>query len=149
MQGIFLSHFAPPMSSHEHGVPPSYDAHDSLSIRPVSELPIYTLQEGGVAAPPAVPMADLPSPSIPRDATSSLAGASLRPDPKEYTYEIRNYRSKPWAILTLLADPRLSRTTPTFLEGSNIAGSVKLSLSSRDRIESVVIFVSRSKTECS
>ncbi|KAF8201309.1 hypothetical protein K438DRAFT_1821775 [Mycena galopus ATCC 62051] len=47
----------------------------------------------------------------------------------------------PWAMLTLLGHPTLSRTIPTFLEGSNITGSVKLNLRSPDAIKSVVVFV--------
>ncbi|KAJ7916735.1 hypothetical protein B0H13DRAFT_1608981, partial [Mycena leptocephala] len=67
--------------------------------------------------------------------------ASLAQAPKEYSFEIKNYWSKPWATLTLLADSRLSRTIPTFVEGSQIAGSVKLNLRSPDPIKSIAIFV--------
>ncbi|KAJ7097645.1 hypothetical protein C8R44DRAFT_643146 [Mycena epipterygia] len=113
---------------------PPYNNRISLDSRRFSELPTYTLLEDETAA--ALPPSATPSVSAP-----PLASAPLTVDPKEFSYEIKNLRNKPWATLTLLGDPRLSRTTATFLGGSNITGSVKLSLQSRDPIKSIVVFV--------
>ncbi|KAJ7489219.1 hypothetical protein FB451DRAFT_1390385 [Mycena latifolia] len=110
------------MSEHK-AAPPSYTPRSSVASRPVSELPSYALEE----AAPALPPAALTSQNI------SLT--------KEFTSEIKNLRGKPWVTLTLLADPRLGRTMPTFTEGSNITGSVKLSLQNRDPIKSIVVFI--------
>ncbi|KAF7369180.1 hypothetical protein MVEN_00245200 [Mycena venus] len=74
-------------------------------------------------------------------ASPSRRTSALPTTPKEYSYEIKNYFNKPWATLTLLAHPVLSRTTPTFVEGSSITGSVKFNLRSSDPIKSVVVFV--------
>ncbi|KAJ7769685.1 hypothetical protein DFH07DRAFT_735972 [Mycena maculata] len=99
----------------------------------MSLLPIYNLREE------AVTTALTATSALGNVAPSFNTSQSL--DPKEYPYEIRNSWGKPWATLTLLAHPRLSRTTPTFLQGSSIAGSVKLSLSNRERIECIAIIV--------
>jgi hypothetical protein len=47
-----------------------------------------------------------------------------------------------WATLILLGHPILSRTTPTFIDRSDITGSLKLNLRSPDPIKSVTVFVS-------
>ncbi|KAJ6551252.1 hypothetical protein B0H19DRAFT_950840, partial [Mycena capillaripes] len=62
--------------------------------------------------------------------------------PKEYSYGINNFWGKSWATLTLLGDPRLSGTIPTFVEGSPITGSVKLNLQISDPIKSIDVLVS-------
>ncbi|KAJ7041034.1 hypothetical protein C8F04DRAFT_1081365 [Mycena alexandri] len=112
--------------------PPSYNPRESMGIATVSELPTYTLQEEESTSSPTTNSAPAPP-----QATSS-PNLSI---PKEYSYELRNYWSRPWATLTLLGDPRLSRAIPTFVEGSDIVGSVNLNLRNQDPIKSVVIFV--------
>ncbi|KAJ7779258.1 hypothetical protein B0H16DRAFT_1502076 [Mycena metata] len=118
--------------------PPSYNPRESIGITTVSELPTYTFPEDPSAWSPTTnsdvfPPA-FPAPAAPPHPTSS-------PNPKEYSYELKNYWSRPWATLILLADPRLSRAIPTFLGGFNIVGSVNLNLRNQDPIESVVVFV--------
>ncbi|KAJ7779266.1 hypothetical protein B0H16DRAFT_809918 [Mycena metata] len=107
--------------------PPVYNPLDSVASD--FGLPAYSAR-GGVAA--ALP-SDLGANSTP-NATAVAA-------PKDYSYELRNSWGKPWATLTLLADPRFSSTVPTFVEGSDITGSVSLNLRNRDPIKSVVITI--------
>ncbi|KAJ6598271.1 hypothetical protein DFH09DRAFT_55718 [Mycena vulgaris] len=131
--------FAPPMSEPGAVPPSSYNPRSSVASRPVSELPPYTLEADQVVEEEEVPPAftprsvstdPAPSPSIP-----------LTPEPKNFSYELKNLRSKPWVTLTLCADPRLNRTTPTFTDGSSITGSINLSLQKEDGIKSIVVFV--------
>jgi hypothetical protein len=102
--------------------PPSY--HDDL-LELESEPPAYTGQ--GTSAP--------------------LLPTHVQRAPKEFTYDLTSPKGKPWAILTVLGDPVLSKQLPSFREGRNITGSVKLSLESRDSIRAVSISVSI-KIEC-
>jgi hypothetical protein len=114
--------------------PPSYNDLDSPNIQDVGsglELPTYS-RESTSAVSPAL------SPSTAATGSSSPAA----PEPKEYSYEIKNRKGQPWTTLTLLADPRVSGATATFFEGSKIAGSIKLNLHKQDPIQSIVIYVS-------
>ncbi|KAJ6482483.1 hypothetical protein C8R45DRAFT_303002 [Mycena sanguinolenta] len=106
-----------PSAVSQEAPPPSYNPRQTLT----AELPTYDSS----SSPSSSPGPTTAAPTI----------------PKEFSYEIKNYFSKPTATLTLLGHPVLSRTTPTFIEGSNIAGSVKLNLRSSDPITSVVVFV--------
>ncbi|KAJ7267269.1 hypothetical protein C8J57DRAFT_362650 [Mycena rebaudengoi] len=113
--------------------PPSYNDLDSPNIQDVGsglELPTYS-RESTSAVSPAL------SPSTAATGSSSPAA----PEPKEYSYEIKNRKGQPWTTLTLLADPRVSGATATFFEGSKIAGSIKLNLHKQDPIQSIVIYI--------
>ena len=88
-------------------------------LEPPSELPLYT---GPLTVPPPT--------------------QTRQREPKEFNYELTSWKGKPWAILTVLGDPVLSKQLPWFMEGRNIVGSVKLSLESRDPIQAVSISVS-------
>ncbi|KAJ7312876.1 hypothetical protein DFH08DRAFT_1087431 [Mycena albidolilacea] len=109
--GMSLLHEAPP---------PSYDPSEGLAAAADSELPIYS---GCI---------------LPSRCTTSTAQPAA---PKEFSYEIKDYSAKPWATLTLLGHPILSSTTPTFIDRSEITGSLKLNLRSPDPIKSITIFV--------
>ncbi|KAJ7779257.1 hypothetical protein B0H16DRAFT_1448743 [Mycena metata] len=109
--------------------PPSYNPRESISIATVPELPTYTLQEEPSARSPTT-NSDVFPPAFPAPAPPHATSSPNPSVPKEYSYELKNYWSRPWATLTLLADPRLSRAIPTFLGGSDI-----------DPIKSVVVFV--------
>ncbi|KAK7052144.1 hypothetical protein R3P38DRAFT_2858803 [Favolaschia claudopus] len=54
--------------------------------------------------------------------------------PREFSFVLKNFLGKPFATLTLLAHPVLSGTTPTFLEGSDINGALKLNLRTSDPV---------------
>ncbi|KAJ7757430.1 hypothetical protein B0H14DRAFT_2976612 [Mycena olivaceomarginata] len=100
---------------------PSYDGSGNetlLSPGDEGELPAYTRRP---TPPPALQ-------------------ASI---PKEFTYEIggKYLNGAPWAILTVQGDPRLSKASPTIIQGSNVAGSVKLALRSPEAIQAVCILV--------
>ncbi|TFK40192.1 hypothetical protein BDQ12DRAFT_680492 [Crucibulum laeve] len=96
--------------------PPSYSERNPLpELEAHSELPAYTGRS---------------PPTLRRQSSES---------PKEFTYELTR-KSKAWATLTLQADDRLSKTIPTFVEGSNIAGTVKLQLpEDGDAIQTVTV----------
>jgi hypothetical protein len=101
---------------------PSYDGSGNetlLSPGDEGELPAYTRRP---TPPPALQ-------------------ASI---PKEFTYEIggKYLNGAPWAILTVQGDPRLSKASPTIIQGSNVAGSVNLALRSPEAIQAVCILVS-------
>jgi hypothetical protein len=101
-------------------LPPAYSGSLS-SLLPESEtsdLPIYTRRP---TPPPQARTARQPS--------------------KGFTVELSR-KGKAWAVLTMLGDPASSNSVPTILEDSDIAGSVKLTLDSRDAIQSVVVSVS-------
>jgi len=59
---------------------------------------------------------------------------------KDFLSTIEN-RGKTWALLALTADEHLSKNIPTFLEGSPVKGTVKLSLDRPEYIYSVYISV--------
>jgi hypothetical protein len=59
---------------------------------------------------------------------------------KDFLSTIEN-RGKPWAILALTANEPLSKNIPTFVEGSPVKGTVKLSLNRPEYIYSVYISV--------
>jgi len=59
---------------------------------------------------------------------------------KDFLSTIEN-RGKAWALLTLTANEHLSKNIPTFLEGSPVKGTVKLSLDRPEYIYSVYISV--------
>jgi len=59
---------------------------------------------------------------------------------KDFLSTIDN-RGKPWALLTLTANEPLSKNIPTFVEGSPVKGTVKLSLDRPEYIYSVYISV--------
>ncbi|KAL1740289.1 hypothetical protein HDZ31DRAFT_68080 [Schizophyllum fasciatum] len=72
---------------------------------------------------------------------------SRPPSPKTFTYDLTR-KGKTWGTLTLLGDPALSRSTPTFVEpgvegreGARVRGSVALSLESSEAIHSVKVTV--------
>lgn len=98
--------------------PPSYDGLGSLVISRVeqSDLPAYT---PGPTAPPAAAQ------------------------PREFTHEIKNRDGSPRATLLIHGDARLSKDIPTVPEGSDLVGSVMLSLQSPETIQAVCILVSR------
>ncbi|KAJ7351268.1 hypothetical protein DFH08DRAFT_957597 [Mycena albidolilacea] len=102
------------MSLLHEAPPPSYDPSEGLVAAADSELPTYA---GHI---------------LPSTCTTSAAQPAT---PKEFSYEMK------WATLTLLGHPILSRTTPTFIDRSDITGSLKLNLRSPDPIKSVTVFV--------
>ncbi|KAJ7230416.1 hypothetical protein GGX14DRAFT_583168 [Mycena pura] len=111
--------------SEEH--PPSYFSRDSF----VSELPGYDSETATTSSlAPAATNAHL-----------TAHGASRALDSKRFSYDLKKYWSKPWATLTLLADPRLSRDLPVFVEGGDIAGTIKLNFPSKETITGVSIVV--------
>ncbi|CAK5262235.1 unnamed protein product [Mycena citricolor] len=61
------------------------------------------------------------------------------PNPKEYTFDIRNYWSKPSATLTILAHSKLSVSAPVFVAGSAISGSFKLFARSPDPVKAITL----------
>ncbi|KAK7023113.1 hypothetical protein R3P38DRAFT_2532568, partial [Favolaschia claudopus] len=61
--------------------------------------------------------------------------------PREFSFVLKNLLGKPFATLTLLAHPVLSGTTPTFLEGSDIDGALKLNLRTSDPVESITLYL--------
>ena len=96
--------------------PPSYDDHDRSEAPEVSSgLPAYTRR-------PTPPQVDR--------------------EPKKFSYEIKN-QAGPWAKLVIQGDARLSKTIPTVIEGSNLVGSVTLTLQKEETMQSVFILVSR------
>ncbi|KAJ7176766.1 hypothetical protein C8R46DRAFT_1077266 [Mycena filopes] len=136
--------------------PPSYNPRDSIGIATVvSELPTYTLQEEEpeptnttteveVDADPntttEVEVGADPGPLSPPPPATSSQNPSVESNAKAYSYEL-HHRSKPWATLTLLSDSRLSRSVPTFAEGSDIVGTIQLNLRNQDAIKSVDVLV--------
>lgn len=61
-------------------------------------------------------------------------------EPKEFPFKLTR-KGKLCAVLTMLGDHASSTTMPSILEGSDVAGSVKLTLESGDAIQAVVISV--------
>ncbi|KIM40546.1 hypothetical protein M413DRAFT_11437 [Hebeloma cylindrosporum] len=59
---------------------------------------------------------------------------------KDFLATLEN-RGKPWALLTLTADEPLSKNIPTFIEGSPVKGTVKLSMDRPEYIYSVYISI--------
>jgi len=59
---------------------------------------------------------------------------------KDFLYTLLS-RGKPWAILILTANESFSKNIPTFVEGSTVKGTVKLSLDRPEYIYSVYITV--------
>ncbi|KAJ6618157.1 hypothetical protein B0H10DRAFT_2378528 [Mycena sp. CBHHK59/15] len=119
--------------------PPSYDDDDRTDIWSASDpsLPAYSVRSDASTSTASNPAALVPSSST----NIRFPTPSATPEAREYSYEIKNRSGKPWTTLTLLADPRISRSTATFVEGSSITGSVKLSLHNQDPIQSITIFV--------
>ncbi|KAJ7275676.1 hypothetical protein C8J57DRAFT_1061952, partial [Mycena rebaudengoi] len=55
------------------------------------------------------------------------------------SYDIKNRSRKPWVILVVHGDPRLGKTIPTVVVGSNLTGSVSLALQTKETIQAVVV----------
>ncbi|KAJ7801175.1 hypothetical protein B0H14DRAFT_2615595 [Mycena olivaceomarginata] len=109
------------MSLLHEAPPPSYDPSEGLAAAADYELPTY------------------PGRILPSRCTMSTGQPAT---PKEFSYEMK------WATLILLGHPILSRTTPTFIDRSDITGSLKLNLRSPDPIKSVTVFtLQRAQTE--
>ncbi|KAJ7933781.1 hypothetical protein B0H13DRAFT_1951935 [Mycena leptocephala] len=103
--------------------PPSYDGFGfealiSSSHGAPSDLPVYTRRP---TPPPIV--------------------SQVEREPKEFLYHIKNRSGNPWATLTVQGDPRLTKLIPTITQGSNLNGSVQLSLRSPEAIQAVCILV--------
>ncbi|KAJ7244114.1 hypothetical protein C8J57DRAFT_1141905, partial [Mycena rebaudengoi] len=103
------------------GAAPSYEGSALQSLGQPDELPVYS----GQRSPP-----------------SPVAQANA--EPQKFSYDIKNHSRKPWAILVVHGDPRLSKTIPTVVVGSNLTGSVSLALQTKETIQAVVVSV---KTE--
>ncbi|KAJ7244856.1 hypothetical protein C8J57DRAFT_762840 [Mycena rebaudengoi] len=103
------------------GTAPSYEgsALQSLVVSSQSdELPVYS----GRRSPP-----------------SPVARANA--EPQKFSYDIKNRSRKPWAILVVHGDPRLGKTIPTVVAGSNLMGSVSLTLQIGETIQAVAVSV--------
>jgi hypothetical protein len=99
--------------------PPSYEGSALQSLGQSDELPVYS----GRRSPP-----------------SPVAQANA--EPQKFSYDIKNHSRKPWAILVVHGDPRLGKTIPTVVVGSNLTGSVSLALETRETIQAVTVSVS-------
>ncbi|KAJ7661671.1 hypothetical protein B0H17DRAFT_1094182 [Mycena rosella] len=82
--------------------------------------------------------ADLPA--YTRRPTPPPAAAQVEREPKKFVYEIKT-RGRSWATLVVHGDARLGSGVPTVTEGSNLVGSVKLSLQSTETIQAVCIMI--------
>ncbi|KAJ7176760.1 hypothetical protein C8R46DRAFT_43880 [Mycena filopes] len=111
------------MTARQDAPPPEYNPLDSVASD--SELPAYRAQERPAVASPNPP-------------PISSAGDT---NYIEFPYEMTNSWGKQWATLLLLAHPKSSRIAPTFIEGSDIAGSVSFNIRSPDPIKSVVVSI--------
>ncbi|KAJ7244111.1 hypothetical protein C8J57DRAFT_1083228 [Mycena rebaudengoi] len=100
------------------GAAPSYESLALQSLGQSDELPVYS----GRRSPP-----------------SPVAQANT--EPQKFSYDIKNRSRKPWAILVVHGDPRLGKTIPTVVVGSNLTGSVSLALQTRETIQAVVVSV--------
>ncbi|KAJ7244091.1 hypothetical protein C8J57DRAFT_1191615 [Mycena rebaudengoi] len=100
------------------GAAPSYEGSALLSLGWSDELPVYS----GQRSPP-----------------SPVAQANA--EPQKFSYDIKNRSRKPWAILVVHGDPRLGKTIPTVVVGSNLTGSVSLALQTRETIQAVTVSV--------
>ncbi|KAK7052152.1 hypothetical protein R3P38DRAFT_1637342 [Favolaschia claudopus] len=106
-----------------------------MSLTVVAEVPPPAYDRAQLVA------GELPTYSAPPSRPTAARTVSTQTPPKEFTFELKNYFSKPWARLTLLAHPTLSRTSPTFVQGSSIDGSLRLNLRSSDPIKSIAVVV--------
>ncbi|KAJ7244096.1 hypothetical protein C8J57DRAFT_1083395 [Mycena rebaudengoi] len=98
------------------GAAPSYEGSALQSLGQSDELPVYS----GRRSPP-----------------SPVAQANA--EPQKFSYDIKNHSRKPWAILVVHGDPRLGKTIPTVVVGSNLTGSVSLALQTRETIQAVTV----------
>ncbi|KAJ6629497.1 hypothetical protein B0H10DRAFT_1868027 [Mycena sp. CBHHK59/15] len=105
----------------ETAEPPSYDDHgfEALAISSnerQSDLPAYS-----------------------RRPTPPPAAAPVEREPRVFSYQITNRGGKPLAAMAINGDPRLTKVIPTILAGSNVTGSVSLTLQSGDPIQEVCL----------
>ncbi len=89
------------------------------------------------SAPAAEVDGDLPSYTSPRSPTGTRDRAR-----SEHQFTLTDKTGKAWAVWTLLSDARSPAQMPLFIEGSTIAGSLKLHLDEPDGIEAIDITVS-------
>lgn len=104
------------------GSAPSYDGSALESLLHSSqsdELPVYS----GRRSPP-------------------LPVVQANAEPQKFSYDIKNRSGKPWATLVVHGDPRLAKTIPTVVAGSNLTGSVSLTLQTGEAIQAVAVSVS-------
>ncbi len=99
---------------HSTALPPAYDLPGADCP---DDLPAYSFPSG---AGRVVPRAALNLTEVSSDGESS----------KEFKYDISLKGKKSCASLVVHGDPVLSKQLPTFVEGSNLNGAVKLSLES-------------------
>ncbi|KAJ7467198.1 hypothetical protein FB451DRAFT_1137875 [Mycena latifolia] len=102
--------------------PPSYDGFgfEALVVSSNadhSDLPVYT-----------------------RRPTPPPTGPQVERVPKEFAFEIKT-RGRAWAKLVVHGDARLTKSLPTIIEGSNVAGSVTLNLPTTETIQAVCILI--------
>nr|GAT55849.1 predicted protein [Mycena chlorophos] len=100
--------------------PPSYDGFglEALvrSSNGASDLPAYTRRP----TPPPVAAA---------------------PEPREFTYHLKNRSGVAWGSITVQGNPRLTKLYPTIMEGSNIAGTVQLRLQKPEGMQAVCVIL--------
>ncbi|KAJ7049698.1 hypothetical protein C8F01DRAFT_1001673 [Mycena amicta] len=101
--------------------PPSYDGFgfEALvrSSNGASDLPAYT-----------------------RRPTPPLVAPASR-EPRDFTRHLKNHSGVSWGSLTVQGDPRLTKSVPTILEGSDVVGSVQLTLKTTQAIQAVCVNV--------
>lgn len=94
---------------------------------------------------------DLEFSSYRDDANNDLPAYTRRPtsrstiqsrhEPTEFTYDLRTTKERPWVSMTVLGNKNLSKRIPSIMEGTDITGSVKLSLEKEKSVNAVNISV--------
>ncbi|KAF7322022.1 hypothetical protein MKEN_00724900 [Mycena kentingensis (nom. inval.)] len=61
--------------------------------------------------------------------------------PREFTFDLKNRSGVVWGGITVEGDPRLTKTVPTILEGTEIVGSAHLKLKTTEAMQAVCVIV--------
>ncbi|KAJ7261798.1 hypothetical protein B0H12DRAFT_1322015 [Mycena haematopus] len=96
---------------------------------------------------PPTPSQSIRNPFLDLQHPPPSTGQTSLPDPppsrqlKEYTFDLFNKSGKPWATLFLRGDAEHSKSVPAFVEGTPVAGEVRLDLESGEAIHAVILSI--------
>ncbi|PPQ92237.1 hypothetical protein CVT25_008919 [Psilocybe cyanescens] len=118
----------------------------------VTTPPSYTVPLSGDGAAPGAADIEASEPGttsneselpayMPSTRSSSTSRRRENPEPKEFSYDVKNRKGKSIAVLIIIAERSYSKHIPTFLQDSPVKGRVHLSLDKPDVIQSVVLSI--------
>ncbi|KAJ8494403.1 hypothetical protein ONZ45_g13241 [Pleurotus djamor] len=92
--------------------------------------------------PPSYHVTDeLPEYSSHLSPPSAMAASTStrRHDSKEFSYQMKNRKGRPWLTMTMMGSSLLSKQIPIIVEGSSVEGKVLVNLDAEDGIQAVTV----------